>query len=99
MDACKVYRLGTVKVEHSMTMESLSYENATPLDVAPPPLHGDVWILGRRYSLPKGIYIYAAPRSGLFHCLPSIVYVLNYRKNRNDAGCKESFMVYLPKEL
>ena len=58
MDACKVYRLGTVKVEYSATMEmeSLAYENAIPVDVGPPPLRGDVWLLGRRYSLPRGAY-------------------------------------------
>lgn len=57
MDACKVYRLGSVKADYtaSMAMDTLSYENATPLDVSPPPLRGDVWILGRKYSLPKGL--------------------------------------------
>ena len=37
-------------------MESLAYENATPMDVGPPPLRGDVWILGRRYTLPRGTF-------------------------------------------
>ena len=37
-------------------MESLAYENATPMDVGPPPLRGDVWILGRRYTLPRGMF-------------------------------------------
>lgn len=56
MDACKIYRLGSVKVDYtaSMAMDALSYENATPLDVGPPPLRGEVWILGRKYDLPRG---------------------------------------------
>ena len=35
-------------------MESLAYENAIPMEVGPPPLRGEVWILGRRYNLPGG---------------------------------------------
>ena len=42
--------------DYSTAMESLAYENATPLDVAPPPLRGDVWLLGLKYSLPKGTH-------------------------------------------
>ena len=49
-----MYRLSTVI--YSTPMESLSYENATPMDVGPPPLRGEVCILGRKYSLPKGTY-------------------------------------------
>ena len=54
MDACRLYRLGTVRIESKGTMESLAYENATPMDVGPPPLRGDVCVLGQRYSLPRG---------------------------------------------
>ena len=49
-----MYRLATVKKSSGVVMESLAYENATPLNVDPPPLRGDVWILGHRYSLPRG---------------------------------------------
>ena len=57
MDACKLYRLGTVRLDSKEgSMESLAYENATPVDVGPPPLRGDVCILGRRYSLPGGAF-------------------------------------------
>ena len=62
MDACKHYRLATVRLDsREETMESLAYENATPMDVGPPPLRGDVCILGRRYSLPKGTCMRLSP--------------------------------------
>ena len=61
MDACRVYRLGTVKIENRVAMESLAYENATPLEVGPPPLRGDVWVLGQKYSLPTGTLRHLLP--------------------------------------
>ena len=40
-------------------METLAYENATPNDLGPPPMRGDVWILGCKYQLPRGTCVHA----------------------------------------
>ena len=42
-------------LEYSAVVDALVYENmAVPDDAGPPPLQGEVWMLGRRYSLPGG---------------------------------------------
>lgn len=52
-------RQPTMALEYSAAMDALVYENVVVSDDAgPPPLQGEVWILGRRYSLPRGTAVW-----------------------------------------